>query len=288
MIIWLASYPKSGNTLVRSLLSSYIFSKDGNFNFKLLRNIKQFPDNSLFKRIGVDINNEQEMYKNYINLQKSFYDKKTIRFIKTHSCFFNGEIYGQGKKEEFKFTDGHNTLGVIYIVRDPRNVVTSYSHHFQQTIKESSDRLLSYQLLGKDSKTYCTTYLGSWKYHYNSWKVFEKYNRYLLIKYEDLVDDTEKTFLKILKFIAHLGKVKFTLDKEKFNNALKTTSFDKMQKLEEKETFVEARENSNTGEKIKFFNLGVQNDWKKILDIEIKDNLEKELQNEMKELNYLK
>ena len=76
MIIWLASYPKSGNTLVRSLLSSYIFSKDGNFNFEILKNIKQFPDNSLFKRIGVDINNEQEMYKNYINLQKLFLIKK--------------------------------------------------------------------------------------------------------------------------------------------------------------------------------------------------------------------
>ena len=126
------------------------------------------------------------------------------------------------------------------------------------------------------------------KYHYNSWKVFEKYNRYLLIKYEDLVDDTEKTFLKILKFIAHLGKVKFTLDKEKFNNALKTTSFDNMQKLEEKETFVEVKENPITDEKIKFFNLGVKNDWKKLLDIKIKDNLEKQLEDEMKELNYLK
>ena len=280
MIIWLASYPKSGNTLARSLLSSYIFSKDGNFNFELLKNIKQFPDNSLFKQIGVDTNNEEEMYKNYINSQKVFYDEKSIRFIKTHSCFVN--------KEGFRFTDGHNTLGVIYIVRDPRNVVTSHSHHFQQTIKESSNRLLSYQLLGKDSKTYCTTYLGSWKYHYNSWKVFEKYNRYLLIKYEDLVDDTEKTFLKILKFIAHLGKVKFTLDKEKFNNALKTTSFDNMQKLEEKETFVEVKENPITDEKIKFFNLGVKNDWKKLLDIKIKDNLEKQLEDEMKELNYLK
>ena len=38
MIVWLASYPKSGNTFVRSLLSSYIFSKDGNFNFDLLLN----------------------------------------------------------------------------------------------------------------------------------------------------------------------------------------------------------------------------------------------------------
>ena len=75
MIIWLASYPKSGNTLVRSLLASYIFSKDGNFSFELLKHIKQFPDNSLFKQIGVDINNEKEMYKNYINSQKTFYNK---------------------------------------------------------------------------------------------------------------------------------------------------------------------------------------------------------------------
>ena len=31
MIIWLASYPKSGNTLFRSILSAYFFSKDGRF-----------------------------------------------------------------------------------------------------------------------------------------------------------------------------------------------------------------------------------------------------------------
>ena len=288
MIIWLASYPKSGNTLVRSLLSSYIFSKDGNFNFKLLKNIKQFPDNSLFKRIGVDTNNEKEMYKNYINLQKSFYDKKTIRFLKTHSCFFNGEIYGQGKKEEFKFTDGHNTLGVIYIVRDPRNIINSFSHHFQQTPKQSLETLLSHQYLGKTSEKHCLTYVGSWKYHYNSWKVYEKFNRYCLIRYEDLVSDTEKTFLKILKFIAHLGRVKFTYDKDKFINTIKTTDFKNMQIMEEKETFSEAKENSKTGEKIKFFNLGVKNDWKELLDKKIKENLEKELENEMKELSYLK
>ena len=87
MIIWLASYPKSGNTYVRSLLSSYIFSKDGNFNFELLKNIKQFPDNFWFKKLGIDTNNENEMYKNYINAQKLFNNEKSIRFLKTHSSF---------------------------------------------------------------------------------------------------------------------------------------------------------------------------------------------------------
>ena len=66
----------------------------------------------------------------------------------------------------------------------------------------------------KLQKTSCTTYLGSWKSHFNSWKVFRRFNKYLLVRYEDLINDTEKTFLNILKFIAHLGRVKFTLMKK--------------------------------------------------------------------------
>ena len=111
-------------------------------------------------------------------------------------------------------------------------------------------------------------------------------NKYLLVRYEDLINDTEKTFLNILKFIAHLGRVKFSYDENKFDNALKTTRFEKMQKLEARESFVEAKENKH-GEKIKFFNMGIKNDWKKLLDEKIKEKLEKELGNEMKELKYL-
>ena len=224
MIVWLASYPKSGNTFVRSLLSSYIFSRDGKFNFGLLKNIKQFPDNSLFKHLGVDINNEEEMFKNYINTQKIFNQKDSIRFLKTHSCFFNNK--------KFQFTDRHNTLGVIYIVRDPRNIVTSFAHHFQTTPEQAYENLLSHQYLGKTSNKHCITYLGPWKQHFDSWKVFRRFNKYLLVKYEDLINDTEKTFLNILRFIAHLARAKFSYDKKKFENTLKTTIFEKMQKLE--------------------------------------------------------
>ena len=278
MIVWLASYPTSGNTFVRSLLSSYIFSNDGNFNFELLKNVKQFPDNLLFEQLGVNTDNEIEMYQNYINSQKIFNNKESIRFLKTHSCFVN--------TDEFKFTDRHNTLGVIYIVRDPRNIVTSHAHHFQTTTEQACEILLSRQYLGITSKKHCLTFLGSWKEHFNSWKIFRKFNKYLLVKYEDLINDTEKTFLNILKFIAHLGRVKFSYDKDKLKNTLKTTSFEMMQKLEAKESFVEASENLQTGEKIKFFNLGIKNDWKKLLDKKIKENLEKELEEEMKELKY--
>ena len=53
MIIWLASYPKSGNTMVRGMLSAYFFSKDGSFNFDVINNIQQFPLNPLFERLGI-------------------------------------------------------------------------------------------------------------------------------------------------------------------------------------------------------------------------------------------
>tara|TARA_B110000003_G_scaffold123393_1_gene125791 strand:+ start:199 stop:378 length:180 start_codon:yes stop_codon:yes gene_type:complete len=51
MIIWLASYPKSGNTMLRSMLSAYFFTEDGKFSFNLLKNIIQFPNVNLFKKL---------------------------------------------------------------------------------------------------------------------------------------------------------------------------------------------------------------------------------------------
>ena len=88
MIIWLASYPKSGNTLVRSLLASYYFSKDGNLDFKLLKNIKQFPTNSMFNHFGFKANNNNEHLENYIKAQKLLIKKGSTRLLKTHSSLF--------------------------------------------------------------------------------------------------------------------------------------------------------------------------------------------------------
>ena len=80
MIVWLASYPKSGNTLVRSMLASYFFSKEGLYNFDLIRNIKQFPNISLFEDLGINIRDEEEVIKNYIKVQNSFKKKIQLNF----------------------------------------------------------------------------------------------------------------------------------------------------------------------------------------------------------------
>ena len=130
MIVWLASYPKSGNTLVRSMLAAYFFSNDGVYNFDLIKNIKQFPINAPFERMGIDIKNEEEVIKNYIRVQESFNKKDSVQFLKTHSYLFN--------INNNAFTDLNNSLGVIYIVRDPRNIVTSFANHIGASAEKSA------------------------------------------------------------------------------------------------------------------------------------------------------
>ena len=276
MIIWLASYPKSGNTLVRSLLSAYFFSKEGDYNFDLIKNIQQFPDINLFKKFGVNINNENEIIKNYISIQDKINKKNSIQFYKTHSSLF--------KIKDNAFTDLRNSLGVIYIVRDPRNVVTSWAHHNNLSINDSCDYLIHQkETSGNPNKVYH----GTWNYNFHSWKSFKYEERYLLIKYEDLILEKKNTFLKILEFINKFNKKKFTINIKKFDNVLNSTSFKNMKKLENEKGFFEAMTDNNSGKKKPFFNLGPENNWKKILDGKVRIKIEKVFKDEMEELGYL-
>ena len=139
----------------------------------------------------------------------------------------------------------------------------------------------------KEGSDRTNVYTGTWNGNFQSWKSFKYQDRYLLIKYEDLINKKEESFLKVLKFIFRLKKTKFNLDKFKFENVIETTSFEKLKKLEKEKGFSEAKTNKITGEKIPFFNLGPKNDWKTMLDPVTRMQIEKSFEKEMKELNYL-
>ena len=286
MFIWLASYPKSGNTLVRSMLAAYFFSRDGVFNFDLIRNIKQFPNITLFENMGIDIRNEKEVVKNYIKVQESFNKKNSIQFLKTHSYLFN--FYNN-----YPFTNLNTSLGVIYIVRDPRNVVTSFAKFSNCSTKEALDLMINQSYFGgnlaagKHQSERTKVWTGTWNNNFKSWKSFKSQQKYLLIKYEDLINNDEVTFLKILEFIFKINKSKLVVEQDKLKNVLKTTTFDYMKNLEKQKGFIESKENKKTNEKIPFFNSGPQNDWRQILNPKIKDIIEKTFKKEMLELGYL-
>ena len=122
MIIWIASYPKSGNTWLRSIISALVYSDDGIFDFNLLKKIQQFPEKIYFKDLIKDFSNFDEIKKNWIFAQDKINLDNKIKFFKTHQ--------GKYTVDGDDFTNNINTRAVIYVVRDPRNVINSISNHF--------------------------------------------------------------------------------------------------------------------------------------------------------------
>ena len=283
MIIWLTSYPKSGNTWVRSFISTILFSVNGENDFSNLGQIRQFPDRIFFKEYVKDFGDVYEVARNWINVQNYLNLDRKIKIFKTHHV--NCTI------ENNPFTNLNNTAGVIHIVRDPRNVVTSIMNHWSlKDINASKELIINENnWLGlknheNDVKSnQIPTLISSWKTHYNSWK--QNSQNYLLIKYEDLILNPLIYFNEITKFVSKITKLNFNTEKVK--KAIETNSFQNMKNLEKKGLFKENALNREKNSKVDFFNLGPENDWKKILDKKISSEIENKFNNEMRELKYI-
>ncbi len=279
MIIWIASYPKSGNTWLRSIIGSLLYSNDGIFNFQLIKNIKQFPSRSTLKDFTQNFNDINELSKYWILAQEKINLANEIKFFKTHNlnCAINNN----------PFTNKLNTLGTIYVVRDPRNLINSISNHYNKNNdEEAKNFLISQKILSQQARDLkdndIATLLGSWSDHYNFWT--KKNSNLLLIKYEDLISNTESVMERIVIFLRKFMTVE--VSPEKIKNIIRTTSFNNLKNLEEKGLFGENVYDTSKN-KIRFFNKGPSNDWTKVLDKKIQDDIEKVFGKEMKELGYI-
>ena len=283
-IIWLASYPKSGNTLIRLFLSCYLFSKEGTLeDFNLIRNIILFNHFDIFNKIE-NICNKDEFVKNpekisnyWIKAQETLYKNhpKEIFILKTHNANI---VYNNNP-----FTNERYTKRFIYIVRDPRSVLISSKYHYNLDNYEiAMEHILSDKRLTYVNKNILPEFLLSWRSHYISWRKFYiKYpNLGLIIKFEDLIAQPAKMFLKIINFIQEKSYTK--IDKNKFNNSLRSVQFNNLQNIEKTQGFDEKR-----GQAKYFFRKGIVDEWKKEVPSNILKDVEKEFNLEMKELGYL-
>ena len=274
MIIWIASYPKSGNTWVRSFLSSYIYTKAEKFNFSHLDQIRAFPSdpeiNFLKERYGKY--KFTHMAENWNNFQRNIINQKKFTFLKTHNALINIKNYS--------FTNLKNTIGLIYVIRDPRDVAISYSSHLNVDLKEITNHMINPNLVEKTPDNLDRTLITSWSNHYNSWKNLPL--KKIIVKYEDLIDKPEETFLEIIKYLNHI--INLETDLELIKKSIDNVNFNNLKNLEKIHGF---SENKSSDKNNKFFNEGKKEQWKKKLPQDLRVIIEKNFQYEMAENSYL-
>ena len=275
-IFFIASYMKSGNTWVRSIICSLL--NDGVFHLRDLNKIQLFSQKSSFSKLpnikynsngNIDFNFISD---NWLNAQKIIAEKskESIIFFKTHNV--RGIVNGK------YFTDANVCSGFIYLIRDPRDIVISYSKHMKISIDKAIDILLY-------KNNYVTEVLNvneavcTWENHLNSWVNFKTVPR-LIMKYEDMIQDNKKTINQIANFLNIILKNNKLTSYKNIENTLKNTSFENLKKLESSEGFVEA-----TNEK--FFRSGKSQQWKNILSFSQRNLIEVNLKKTMKIIGYL-
>ena len=277
MIIWIASYPKSGNTWVRSFVTAYYFCENGIFDISKLNLIQDYPNKQFFKETV----KKGEIHKHWDSSQKNICNEKKVKFLKTHNSLITA--FGND------FTKPKYSLGIIHVIRDPRNIITSLKNHhdfetYEKTLTFMQDEnkvLEDYPHLRNYAKT---NIINSWRINYQSWMSNKNFRR-LTIRYEDMIENPQQTFKKLVMFINTLMGFKDKIDSKKLSNSIETTNFKSLQDIENQGKFSENVYSLKDNRKIKFFYQGPKNDWKKNLD---KSMIKKMNEYYLKDLKFFK
>ena len=146
-----------------------------------------------------------------------------------------------------------------------------YEHNYQEALKWMLDNKgLLFEKEDDQFKNF--QFLSSWKNHYKSW-VDTKLFPVLSVRYEDIEEKPLKIFEEVINFLIKIGNLNTTFNKEKAKKCIETCKFEILKEKEKKEGFKESPIGQKTGKKLTFFNLGRDNDWKKILPKDIKKEM---------------
>jgi hypothetical protein len=248
-LLWIASYPKSGNTWVRAFIENY------------LQNLPRPVDiNSIYATSTAE--SAAPRYQKYVPAGKRTTDLSVeeicaIRprvhqdiaaqangtvFVKTHN--FWGEFEGHQL---------HNpavTAGAIYVVRNPLDVTISMANYFGYSIDDTIDYMAEENTGTPNEADHVPQVITSWSTHVQSW-TGEPNPLCLVLRYEDMLADPKKAFRKIESFL------KLPKDPRRLKNAITHSSFNALKAQEQKRGFIEKHENAGA-----FFRQGRKNQWR--------------------------
>ena len=276
-ITWVASYPKSGNTWIRSILASLIYNNN-NFEFEMLKNITEFENpfyydfvKAISKKDFINLKDINILSGYWLKAQENFIQKNQSLFFKSHASnisFLNNP-----------YTSKEMTKGVIYVLRDPRDLVISYAKHLNKNIDEVIEIIRTTNTLAYSSSGKYPILLSRWDYHVLSWLKLDVPK--IIIQYEHLLTNTYGVVSQIINFMKKELQIDLDISESKIKKILENTSFKKLKQKELKEGFPEASKYSN------FFRSGKRDQWKEILNKNQKELIEREFNFVMKKFNYI-
>ncbi|MDC0584468.1 sulfotransferase domain-containing protein [Bacteroidales bacterium] len=232
-LIWLASYPKSGNTWFRIILSNLLSDNENQIDINNLERTPIASSRDLFDEhapicASELTHREIDLYRPQVYRSLSNSQNKTA-FLKVH------DSYHKNYKQKAIFpTDV--SIGAIYIVRNPLDIVASFSNHLNRNIDStiklmnSPDFAFAEGLKGLPQQL--RQQIGSWSGHVQSW-ISQTEIPICIVRYEDMLNDTFTTLKKVLSFC------KLNNSDGEIIEAIKKSSFEHIKKQEATKGFKE-------------------------------------------------
>jgi hypothetical protein len=249
-IVWLASYPKSGNTWLRAFLANLV--ADGSEPVPLVELPQYCEDEArpeLFSALAGRPSTELS-FEQICELRPRVHAdiaarSPGTRLVKTHNC--------AGLIDRHPLHNPAVTAGAIYVLRNPLDVAVSMTHHFGLSVDGAIDRLGDDRVATANDALFVTQVLGSWSHHVRSWADLAG-PRTLVLRYEDMARDPVGQFARAARLVG-MGE-----DRARIRRAVKHSSFETLAAMEERDGFAEASDRTS-----RFFREGASGQWREVM-----------------------
>jgi len=271
-IVWMASYPKSGNTWARIFLANYIANSKEPVPINNAHRVAM--GDSIVKTYHMVAGREIDttdidltLKLRRLVLRGIVANNADINLVKTH----NARTMARG----VHLIPDDVTRSALYIMRNPLDMVLSYARHYGMTQDEAVYTVSHPDNANPPDFDNVTQFLGSWSDHVRSWTGKSAYP-VLVMRYEDLLADPHENFAKVIE---HLG---MAVEPERLDRAIMFSSFKELSEQEKKQGFIEKSPQSE-----RFFSKGTSDQWKTDLEPRLVKQMKHAHRKVMKKHGYL-
>jgi hypothetical protein len=271
-LVWLASYPKSGNTWLRAFLHNYILQPEQPYGINMLGDLSVSESIAAFfnkhdsRPASTFSTRDVQRIRPLVHADFTCFHPDLV-FVKTHNAALSFH--------EIPLCTPAVTAGAIVIVRDPRDVAISFSHFSGLPVDDVISFMGNARAANRGTDAQVFEFLSSWSKHTASWIQTEKR---IILRYEDLLAEPQKSFGRIIKFLGEDAPA------EKLRRAIRFSSFENLSAQEAEQGYTAAGPNAAS----KFFRTGHAGQWQTALTPAQTKRIEADHATIMQKFGYLK